>query len=111
MKACMASFTKLIFFIVLVTLVSENHVHGRFVVETESIKVLSPLNRRSKHDGAIGNFGVPDYGGYIVGSVVYPEKGSFGCDPFDGDKPFRSRSPRPTFVLLDRGGNLLLFNI
>ncbi|EXB83259.1 Vacuolar-sorting receptor 6 [Morus notabilis] len=78
-------------------------VDGHFVVETESVKVLSPLSMRSKHDGAIGNFGVPDYGGYIVGSVVYPDKGSFGCEPFDGDKPFKSRLPRPTVVLLDRG--------
>lgn len=79
-------------------------VDGHFVVETESVKVLSPMSMRAKHDGAIGNFGVPNYGGYIVGSVVYPDKGSFGCEPFDGDKPFHSPFPRPTVLLLDRGG-------
>ncbi|KAL5578438.1 hypothetical protein UlMin_020137 [Ulmus minor] len=79
-------------------------VNGHFVVETGSIKVLSPVNLISKHDGAIGNFGVPDYGGYIVGSVVYPDKKTTGCEPFDGDKTFKSRSPRPIVVLLERGG-------
>lgn len=78
---------------------------AHFVVETGSIKVLSPLEMRSKHDGAIGNFGVPDYGGFILGSVVYPDKGSFACEPFDGDdKPFRSKSRHPTVLLVDRGG-------
>ena len=80
-------------------------VSGRFVVEKSSITVLSPHKLRSKHDGAIGNFGLPDYGGFLVGSVVYPEKGSHGCQPFEGDKPFRFRSSRPTILLLDRGGN------
>lgn len=79
-------------------------VEGRFVVEKNSITVLSPHKLRGKRDGAIGNFGLPDYGGYIVGSLVYPEKGSHGCDVFEGDKPFKFRSYRPTIVLLDRGG-------
>ncbi|KAK7329382.1 hypothetical protein VNO77_23545 [Canavalia gladiata] len=78
-------------------------VHGRFVVEKSSITVLSPHKLRTKRDGAIGNFGLPDYGGFIVGSVVYPDKGSHGCQAFDGDKPFKFRSSRPTIVLLDRG--------
>ena len=79
------------------------------MVETESIRVLSPLSMRGKHDGAIGNFGVPDYGGFIVGSVVYPEKGSSGCEPFEGDKPFKPRFPRLTVLLLDRGGKFIFF--
>lgn len=80
---------------------------GRFVVEKSSISVLSPVDLRSKHDAAIGNFGVPDYGGSMVGSVVYPKKpdSSFGCSQFDGDKPYKSKSSsRPTILLLDRGG-------
>ncbi|KAL8201554.1 hypothetical protein R6Q57_010701 [Mikania cordata] len=58
---------------------------GRFVVEKNSISVISPNNLRSKHDAAIGNFGVPDYGGSMVGTVVYPQKpaSAFGCSPFD----------------------------
>ncbi|KAL5773742.1 hypothetical protein ACOSP7_013385 [Xanthoceras sorbifolium] len=80
-----------------------NCVCARFVVEKSSISVLSPLSLRSKHDSAIGNFGVPEYGAYMVGSVVYPQKGAFGCLPFDGDKPFKSKLSRPTVLLLDRG--------
>lgn len=83
---------------------------GRFVVEKSSISVLSPLDLRAKHDAAIGNFGVPNYGGSMVGSVVYPQKPNsvFGCSKFDGDKPFKSKSlAPPTILLLDRGGNSL----
>ncbi|KAF2286861.1 hypothetical protein GH714_033498 [Hevea brasiliensis] len=78
-------------------------VFGRFVVEKSSISVLSPLNLSSKQDSAIGNFGLPDYGGLMVGSAVYSDKEPLGCQPFDGDKPFRSMSCHPTILLLDRG--------
>ncbi|XAR52872.1 hypothetical protein NMG60_11021189 [Bertholletia excelsa] len=78
-------------------------VEARFVVEKNSISILSPYNRRSKHNGAIGNFGVPNYGGSMVGTVVYPDKGANGCSPFEGDKPFKSKSNRPNILLLDRG--------
>ncbi|KAJ7969394.1 Vacuolar-sorting receptor-like protein [Quillaja saponaria] len=78
-------------------------VNARFVVEKSSITVLSPLGLRSKRDGAIGNFGIPDYGGFIVGSVIYPGKGSHACQAFEGDKPFKPQFPRPTILLLDRG--------
>ncbi|THG09372.1 hypothetical protein TEA_013788 [Camellia sinensis var. sinensis] len=78
-------------------------VDARFVVEKESISVLSPLELRSKRDGAIGNFGVPVYGGSMVGAVVYPDKGFSGCNPFDGDKPFKSKFRLPVILLLDRG--------
>nr|POE92385.1 vacuolar-sorting receptor 6 [Quercus suber] len=80
-------------------------VGARFVVEKNSITVLSPSNlRHQKHDGAIGNFGVPEYGGFMVGTVVYPEKGSNGCEAFEGDKPYKSSDARrPTILLIDRG--------
>lgn len=90
-------------------------VEGRFVVEKSSISVVSPLEMRSfKRDAAIANFGVPEYGGSMLGSVVYPQQSKassssssssskYGCSPFDGDKPFKSNSPRPTILLLDRG--------
>ncbi|KAI6704832.1 hypothetical protein NL676_007794 [Syzygium grande] len=78
---------------------------AHFVVEKSSIKVLSPLSMRSRHDGAIGNFGVPKYGGILVGSVAYPDKDvSNGCEAFNGDKPFKPKFSRPTILLLDRGG-------
>lgn len=75
------------------------------MVEKSSISILEPFDLRSKHDAAIGNFGVPDYGGSMIGTVVYPDKRASGCSPFEGDKPFRSKSSRPTILLLDRGGN------
>lgn len=90
--------------LILLLTIGFNCVIGRFIVEKSSISVLSPLRLRSKHDSAIGNFGIPEYGGFMIGSILYPDKGATGCHPFDGDKPFKSRFPRPTFVLLDRGG-------
>lgn len=104
-KACVAFLIRKLIALVFVLVVLENHqVGARFVVEKSSITVLSPLGMRSKRDGAIGNFGIPDYGGFMLGSVVYPEKGSNGCEAFEGDKPFKSKFPRPTILLLDRGG-------
>ncbi|PSR98846.1 Vacuolar-sorting receptor 6 like [Actinidia chinensis var. chinensis] len=76
---------------------------SRFVVEKNSITVIAPRDLASKHDGSIANFGVPDYGGSMVGSVLYANKGSFGCNPFDGDKPFKSKTHLPTILVLDRG--------
>ncbi|PIN24282.1 putative protein, contains PA domain [Handroanthus impetiginosus] len=78
-------------------------IESRFVVEKSSIRVVSPYDMRSKHDAAIANFGVPNYGGSMTGTLLYPQKGSLGCSSFDGDKPFKSKSPRPTILLLDRG--------
>lgn len=78
--------------------------HGRFVVEKGSISVISPEHLRSKHDGAIANFGVPNYGGTMTGAVVYPQKGSSGCNPFEGDSAFKSKSFRPVILVVDRGG-------
>ncbi|KAK9268214.1 hypothetical protein L1049_010657 [Liquidambar formosana] len=102
MMTFMASLREFIALLMVSTIVV-SCVDGRFVVEKSSISVLSPYSLRSKHDSAIGNFGVPDYGGSMVGSVVYPSKGSSGCEPFEGDKPFKPRSSRPNILLLDRG--------
>lgn len=91
--------------VVAVAMALTSSVYGHFIVEKSSIKVLSPASLQQKRDAAIGNFGVPDYGGIMIGSVAYPSKGnSFGCEPFDGDKPFKSASSQPTILLLDRGG-------
>ncbi|EYU23258.1 hypothetical protein MIMGU_mgv1a0227552mg, partial [Erythranthe guttata] len=81
---------------VLLLLVVEQ-VESRFVVEKSSISVISPTVLRSKHDAAIANFGVPDYGGSLVGTLFYPPTGFTGCSPF------KSKSPRPSILLLDRG--------
>lgn len=61
-----------------------------------------------KHDAAIADFGIPLDGGAMVGSVIYPQKNSHACKPYDGvekDKqPFGSNSTRPIILLVDRGG-------
>nr|XP_034906008.1 vacuolar-sorting receptor 6-like [Populus alba] len=104
MVTCMAaSLKKLASLLLVLTFLGKSYVFGHFVVEKSSLRVLSPMSLRAKHDSAIGNFGIPDYGGYLAGSVMYPDKGANGCQPFDGDKPFKSKGSRPTIVLLDRG--------
>ena len=77
-------------------------VRGRFVVEKSSVRVLAPEHIRGHHDAAIGNFGVPDYGGTLTGVVIYPDKKATGCAEFD--TKFKSKSRRPVILLLDRGG-------
>ncbi|MBA0771830.1 hypothetical protein Gotri_007299 [Gossypium trilobum] len=99
---CMGSCLHKLLSLFLASILALSGVSGRFVVEKNNIRVLSPLSLRGKHDGSIGNFGIPDYGGFIIGSVVYPEKGANGCESFNG-QPFKSKSPRPSVVLLDRG--------
>lgn len=74
-----------------------------FVIEKNSITVLSPPTLKSKHDGSIANFGIPDYGGTMVGSLVYLDSGTNGCQAFDGVS-FKFNVSHPTFLLLDREG-------
>ncbi|XP_052151875.1 vacuolar-sorting receptor 7-like [Oryza glaberrima] len=81
---------------------------ARFVVEKNSVKVLSPRSLRGRHEAAIANYGVPDYGGTLTGVVVYPADARLadGCRPFGeaAAKALRSRSRRPVVLLVDRGG-------
>lgn len=84
------------------TIIAMVVVEARFVVEKESISVLNPEEMRSKRDGSIANFGLPDYGGFLIGSVVYPDSKTDGCSAFG--KTFKPKFPRPTILLLDRGG-------
>ncbi|CAN4083664.1 unnamed protein product [Withania somnifera] len=93
----------MIFLVVILVFLVVSNVETRFIVEKNSISVLSPYSLRSKKDASIGNFGVPDYGGSLVGTVVYPKKGGNGCTAFDADKPFKSKPHRPNILLLDRG--------
>lgn len=79
---------------------------GRFVVEKNSLKVTSPNSLKGVHECAIGNFGVPQYGGTLVGTVIYPKANQKACKSFeDFDISFKSKSGGlPTFLLADRGG-------
>lgn len=79
---------------------------GRFVVEKNSLRVISPDSIKGNYDSAIGNFGIPQYGGSMAGTVVYPKDNRNGCQKFDDfGISFKSKpGALPTFVLVDRGG-------
>ncbi|XAR68708.1 hypothetical protein NMG60_11000056 [Bertholletia excelsa] len=78
---------------------------GRFVVEKNNLKVTSPVWLRDIYECAIGNFGVPQYGGTLVGAVVYVESNSKACRNFNDFKiSFKSKpGGLPVFLLADRG--------
>lgn len=78
---------------------------GRFVVEKNSLKVTSPGALKGVYECAIGNFGVPQYGGTLVGTVVYPQSNQKACKSFDDfGVSFKSKpGSLPVFVLADRG--------
>lgn len=82
--------------------------NGRFVVEKNSLRVTSPDKIKGTYDSAIGNFGIPQYGGSMAGAVVYPKENKKGCKEFsDFGVSFQSKpGALPTFALLDRGGTL-----
>ena len=79
---------------------------ARFVVEKNSLRVTSPDRIKGTYDTAIGNFGIPQYGGSMAGVVVYPKDNRKGCKEFTDFAISLQRKPGaiPTFVLLDRGG-------
>ncbi|KAJ7950128.1 vacuolar sorting receptor-like 1 [Quillaja saponaria] len=78
---------------------------GRFVVEKNNLKVTSPNSLKGVYECAIGNFGVPQYGGTMVGVVIYPKANQKACKSFDDfDISFKSRAGGlPTFLLAERG--------
>jgi hypothetical protein len=80
-------------------------VSGRFVVETNSISVAYPESLKGTYDSAIGNFGVPQYGGTLSGTIVYATENSRACEDFGSKDKFRSRAGGlPVIVVVDRGG-------
>lgn len=80
-------------------------VWARFVVEKNSLTVSSPDSLKGTYDSAIGNFGVPDYGGTLAGTVVYPKENSNSCNDFGSPDKFRSHGGSlPMIVVVDRGG-------
>jgi hypothetical protein len=80
--------------------------HGRFVVEKNSLKVTAPDDLKGTYECAIGNFGVPQYGGTMVGFVAYPKANRKACKSFDDfDISYKAKPGAfPTFLLVDRGG-------
>uniref|UniRef100_A0A0E0EG82 Uncharacterized protein n=1 Tax=Oryza meridionalis TaxID=40149 RepID=A0A0E0EG82_9ORYZ len=78
---------------------------GRFVVEKNSLRVTSPAGLRGVYECAIGNFGMPQYGGTMHGVVVYPKANKKACRSFDDfDLSFKPKpGGLPVFLLVDRG--------
>ena len=80
-------------------------------MEKNSLKVTSPDPLKGVYECAIGNFGIPQYGGTMVGIVVYPKSNRKACKGFDEfDISFKPKPGGfPTFVLVDRGGERFRF--
>lgn len=77
---------------------------GRFVVEKNNLRVTSPAIIKGVYKCAIGNFGVPQYGGNMIGVVMHPNANQKACGSFD-DVSLKSKPGHmPVFVLVDRGG-------
>ncbi|XP_024389091.1 vacuolar-sorting receptor 3 [Physcomitrium patens] len=74
-----------------------------FVVEESALMVTSPESLKGKHQSAIGNFGVPQYGGTLSGTVSYPSVNSKACEAFPTDQFKSVPGQRPVFALVDRG--------
>ncbi|KAK6143617.1 hypothetical protein DH2020_023965 [Rehmannia glutinosa] len=91
--------------LVFLVLILTELVAGRFVVEKNSLRVTSPDSIKGTHDSAIGNFGIPQYGGSMAGTVVYPKDNKKGCKSFDDfGISFKAKpGAMPNFVLVDRG--------
>ncbi|KAF6160751.1 hypothetical protein GIB67_035952 [Kingdonia uniflora] len=72
----------------------------------EYFKVASPNSLKDTYECAISKFGVPWYGGTLVGIVAYPKANPKACKGFDElDISFKSKpGGLPTFLLIDRGG-------
>ncbi|KAL8541583.1 hypothetical protein ACS0TY_002738 [Phlomoides rotata] len=89
----------------LLVLILTELVVGRFVVEKNSLRVISPDSIKGTYDSAIGNFGIPQYGGSMAGTVVYPKDNRNGCKDFgDSGISFKAKAGAlPNFVLVDRG--------
>ena len=79
---------------------------AKFVVEKNSLTVISPESIKGTHDSAIGNFGIPQYGGSMAGTVVFPKENTKGCKGYDDyGISFKSKiGALPTFLVVDRGG-------
>ncbi|GMJ09798.1 vaculolar sorting receptor 3, VACUOLAR SORTING RECEPTOR 3, binding protein of 80 kDa 2;2 [Hibiscus trionum] len=87
--------------------------HARFVVEKNSLTVTSPEKIKGTRDSAIGNFGVPQYGGSMAGVLVYPKENQKACKSFDEfGISFKSKpGSLPNFVLVDRGDCLFALKV
>lgn len=81
----------------------------RFNVQTHAIYVEEPSDLSGDYEGAIGDFGVPLYGGSLAGEVRAPSTNRDGCDAFE-DGAFEPAGwtddddDTPIIAMLERGG-------
>ena len=82
---------------------------ANFVVEKNSLKITSPASLRGTYECAIGNFGIPQYGGTMMGMLSLPRSNTKACKDFsEFGLTFKPRPGIfPTFALVDRGGQIL----
>ena len=78
------------------------------LVEKNSLKVTAPDDLKGTYECAIGNFGVPQYGGTMVGFVAYPKANRKTCKSFDDfDISYKAKPGAfPTFLLVDKTGEV-----
>ncbi|XP_047341667.1 vacuolar-sorting receptor 1-like isoform X2 [Impatiens glandulifera] len=78
---------------------------GKFNVEKNSLRITAPNSLKDTYECAIGNFGIPQYGGSMMGTVVYPSSNQNSCKNFDDFSiSFKSQpGSQPIFILVDRG--------
>lgn len=96
----------LVFVVCFWLLLLEGYCSGRFVVEKNSLKITSPDSLKDAYECAIGNFGIPQYGGTVMGTVFYPKSNHMACKTFEEEGvSFKPNKPggMPTFLLVDRG--------
>lgn len=72
-----------------------------FRVETHVLEVKEPASVSGAFDAALGDFGLPLYGGSLGGSLVYPSVGREACAPL-APLP-RAPAGLATVALVDRG--------
>jgi hypothetical protein len=56
---------------------------GRFVVKKNSLKVTGPNTLKGTYECAIGNFGMPQYGGTMVNVIAYTKANQKAYKGFD----------------------------
>ncbi|XP_047307238.1 vacuolar-sorting receptor 1-like isoform X1 [Impatiens glandulifera] len=78
---------------------------GKFIVEKNSLRITAPDSLKNTYECAIGNFGIPQYGGSMTGTVIYPLSNQKSCKNFDDFSiSFKSKpGSQPIFILVDRG--------
>ncbi|GAB4818267.1 hypothetical protein N2152v2_005313 [Parachlorella kessleri] len=73
-----------------------------FNIETNTISVKEPADAAGEYQAAIGDFGVPLYGGTLMGRVEVHRDNTDGCKNFTAVPPPSGDLPR--IFLVDRGG-------